>query len=98
MSVRRPRKALVVLAGGAADERRAQALVDELTAQGIQTSYAGEQSCALTIATRAAGEQADAVEICLASGARGVLLLRELLRELIELGRRDISIVVHRSR
>jgi hypothetical protein len=35
-------------------------------------------------------------ELLLADGASGVLLLRELLRDLIEMGR-DISIVVHRD-
>jgi hypothetical protein len=36
------------------------------------------------------------VELCLARSGGGVLVLRELLRELTELGRRDVSIVVHR--
>jgi hypothetical protein len=30
------------------------------------------------------------------SGSAGVPLLRDLLRQLLEIGRRDVSIVVHR--
>jgi transcription antitermination factor NusA-like protein len=48
------------------------------------------------IAAVAATQRADAVELCVGSGGGKVPLLRELLRELIRIGRRDVSIVVHR--
>jgi hypothetical protein len=42
-----------------------------------------------------AEDKIDAVELCLTPGS-GVPLLRELLRELIRIGGRDVSIVVHK--
>lgn len=98
MAVRRPRRSLVVLAGGtgASDsDHGARALVASLGAIGIEAVYLGREESAQRIATAVAEENADAVELLLAAG--GVLLLRELLRELIRLGRRDVSIVVHRA-
>jgi hypothetical protein len=47
------------------------------------------------IASIVAEQRADAVELYLGA-AGGVLLLWQLLRELIAVGRRDVSIVVHR--
>ena len=58
----------------------------------------GREHDAGRIARVAAAEGADAVEVCLDPGAGGVRLLTQLLRELIELGRRDVSIVIHRQK
>jgi hypothetical protein len=44
-----------------------------------------------------AEEDANTLELCLAEGAKGVVLLRGLLGRLAEIGRRDVSIVVHRA-
>jgi hypothetical protein len=55
----------------------------------------GREQDGRRIAAAAARENADAVEVVLLGG--GVLLLRELLRELIRIGRRDVSIVAHRT-
>ena len=62
------------------------------------STYFGRQEDALGIATLVVEARADAVELCLGAGAAGVVLLRQLLRRLIEIGRRDVSIVVHRVR
>ena len=59
--------------------------------------YFGRQDGAQEIATIVAAENADSVELYL-GGAGGVLLLRQLLRELISIGRRDCSIVVHSAK
>jgi len=86
-----------VLAGrAAASDTPAQALLASLTELGVETIYLGKQDSARRIASVVADEQADSVELCLA-GSGGVVLLRDLLRELIELGRRDVSIVAHRG-
>jgi methylmalonyl-CoA mutase cobalamin-binding subunit len=61
----------------------------------VDALYLGRVDSAEQIATAVSDEQAHAVELCL-SGTGGVLLLRSLLRELISIGRRDVSIVVHR--
>jgi methylmalonyl-CoA mutase cobalamin-binding subunit len=96
MRLRRPRRSLVVLAGAApTSDDQGRALVEALGGLGIETTYLGWEDSAQRIAAAAVEQRADAVELCLA-GARGVLLLRELLRELIRVGRRDVSIVVHR--
>jgi methylmalonyl-CoA mutase cobalamin-binding subunit len=97
MAVRRPRRALVVAVGeGPASERSAARLTESLEALGVETIYLGSEQRASLIAAIAADERADAVEVCL-SGSAGVIFLRQLLRELIEIGRRDVSIVVHRA-
>lgn len=97
MSVRPPRRAVVVLAGGGrTSDGPARGLLESLGKLGVETVYLGREPNARRIATVAVEQRADAVELCLA-GAGGVLLLRELLRELIQLGRRDVSIVVHRA-
>jgi methylmalonyl-CoA mutase cobalamin-binding domain/chain len=97
MSVQRPRRAVVVLAGsGRVNDGHARGLAERLGELGVQTRYLGREQSAHRIAAVVVEERADAVELCLA-GAGGVLLLRELLRELIQVGRRDVSIVVHRA-
>jgi methylmalonyl-CoA mutase cobalamin-binding domain/chain len=97
MAVRRPRRAIVVLAAcRQTSDRLAHALSASLEEIGVETIYLGRERSAGTIAAAAADERADAVELCLARKGGGVLLLRELLRELAEIGRRDVSIVVHR--
>lgn len=58
--------------------------------------YLGREQSPPRIAAVVVEQRADAVELCLA-GTGGVLLLRELLHELIQVGRRDVSIVVHRA-
>jgi methylmalonyl-CoA mutase cobalamin-binding subunit len=98
MALGRPRRSVVVLAGsGGGGDRSAQALAASLGGLGIETVYLGREENASRIAAVVAAERADAIEMCMA-GSRGVLLLRQLLRELIEIGRRDVSIVVHRVR
>jgi hypothetical protein len=99
MGVRCPRRSVVVFAGAAsASDQPARALERSLIELGVQTRYLGRENDASRIANAVVNEGADAVELCLASGTSGVLLLRGLLRKLIEFGRRDVSIVVHRAR
>jgi methylmalonyl-CoA mutase cobalamin-binding domain/chain len=95
MATRRPRKSLVVLACDGAEENSARLIATALAEIGVETTYLGREQTAERIARAAADERADAVELCLSQDA-GVQLLRELLRELIRIGRRDVSIVVHR--
>jgi methylmalonyl-CoA mutase cobalamin-binding subunit len=96
MAVRRPRRALVVAVGSRGlGEASALNLIESLNELGVETVFIGSEECPSRIATTAASERADAVEVCLAGGA-GVAFLRQLLRELIRVGRRDVSIVVHR--
>jgi methylmalonyl-CoA mutase cobalamin-binding domain/chain len=78
-------------------DRPAMVLAESLTELGVEARYLGREDRAREIAAVVAAEQIDAVELCLTPGA-GVLLLRELLRELIRIGRRDVSIVVHKVR
>lgn len=84
-----------MLAGSPRSDRRVLAFAESLGELGVETTYLGREESAQRIAAVAADERADSVELCFAPGA-GVLLLRELLRELIEIGRREVSIVVHR--
>jgi methylmalonyl-CoA mutase cobalamin-binding subunit len=77
-------------------DRPARALQASLGELGVETIYLGAEDRAHHIAAVADAEAADAVELCLVGGG-GILLLRELLRELIRIGRRDVSIVVHRA-
>jgi len=72
------------------------ALVESLDRIGVQARYLGREDSARRVAAAVVDEQADAVELCLEREGGGVLLLRELLRELVQLGRDDVSIVVHR--
>jgi methylmalonyl-CoA mutase cobalamin-binding subunit len=97
LAMRLPRRALVVLAGRApAAEGHVRALVESLNDVGIDATYLGREVSASEIATAVAERGADAVELCL--GAGGTPLIRSLLRELIDHGRRDVRIVVHRIR
>jgi methylmalonyl-CoA mutase cobalamin-binding subunit len=97
MAIRRPRRSLVVLAACAqTSDVSARALAASLAEMGIEAVYLGREQSARCIAVAAAEARADSVELCL-PGGRGVLLIRELLRELIRVGRRDVSIVAHRA-
>jgi methylmalonyl-CoA mutase cobalamin-binding domain/chain len=97
-ALRRPRRSVIVVTGdGTSGELSGRALVNSLRDLSIDVIYLGREESASRIAAVAADREADAVELCLTSGA-GVLLLRQLLRALIEIGRRDISIVVHRGK
>lgn len=92
---RRTRRCVVVVAGAAhAGETAAEGLARTLTDLGVATRYLGREETPEVVALAVAEEQADAVELCLGRG--GVLFLRELLRELTSIGRRDVSIVIHR--
>jgi methylmalonyl-CoA mutase cobalamin-binding subunit len=91
----RPRRAVVAVIGEALDNDHAMALTESLAGLGIGANYLGRQDDAASIAQAVVHERADTVELCLGRGP-GVLVLRELLRELIRVGRRDVSIVVHR--
>jgi methylmalonyl-CoA mutase cobalamin-binding subunit len=97
MAIRRPRKAVLVSAGnGPIDRGSLQALAAALAELGIESSQLGRETSAARIAATVLEQEADAVEVCL-SGLGGIPLLRDLLRELIRAGRRDVSIVVHRA-
>jgi hypothetical protein len=99
MGLRCPRRAIIVFAGGAAqNDEAAQVLERSLVELGLDAKYVGRAGDAARIASLVTLEGADAVEVCLPPGGGGVRLLRDLLRELIEMGRRDVSIVVHRAR
>lgn len=96
MATRRPRRSLVVLASaGPQWEAPARALTQSLEQLGVQATYLGEEEDAQAIAAAVVHHGADGVDLCL-TGGRGVLMLRELLRALVDLGRSDVSIVVHR--
>ena len=96
MALRRPKRSVVVRAGEARDD---DLFVDQLLALlselGVETTDAGRSECAGSIASVALDSRADAIELCLGRGM-GVRLLRDVLRELVRRGRRDVSIVVHR--
>jgi hypothetical protein len=91
----RRRSVVVVADGVSTSESPARALVGALNALDIETVYVGRQDDAQRIAAIVAQKRADSVELYLARG--GVGLLRELLRALIDVGRRDVSIVLHRA-
>jgi methylmalonyl-CoA mutase cobalamin-binding subunit len=92
-----PRRCVIALAGdGPSDETTVRPLLGSLRELGIDTVYVGRAENARRIAEVVAAERADAVELCL-TGRGGIPLLRDLLRELVESGRRDVSIVVHRT-
>jgi methylmalonyl-CoA mutase cobalamin-binding subunit len=96
MATRRPRRSLVVVASaGPQWEAPARALTHSLEQRGVQATYLGEEEDPRAIVAAVLYHGADGVELCL-TGGRGVLLLRDLLRALVELGRSDVSIVVHR--
>jgi methylmalonyl-CoA mutase cobalamin-binding domain/chain len=95
-TTRRRRRSLVVLAGvDRTSDAGARALAASLAKAGIQVSYIGREPCARRIATAAAQAGVDAIEVCVAGGG-SVVLLRELLRELKEIDRGGVHIVVHR--
>jgi methylmalonyl-CoA mutase cobalamin-binding subunit len=97
MAIRRPRRSLVVLvSNAAASEEPALALAGSLEELGIEATYLGKEEDTRRIAAAAVQTGADAVELCLSEG-RGVVVLRELLRALIEVDRSDVSIVVHKG-
>jgi methylmalonyl-CoA mutase cobalamin-binding subunit len=97
MAVRMPRRAVVAVAGHRdADDAAVTTLTESLETLDIETVWLGSVGDASHIATAVSETDADAVELCLCEGAAGVLLVRELLRELIRRDRRDVSIVVHR--
>jgi methylmalonyl-CoA mutase cobalamin-binding domain/chain len=88
---------LVVATGGSTiGDRQASRLAEALRRLGVDASYAGEVDCGRRIATAAVEAGAHSVELCLHRGGGGIALLRQLLHELDEMGRRDVSIVVHR--
>jgi methylmalonyl-CoA mutase cobalamin-binding domain/chain len=93
---RRRRKVVVVFVGDArGSDRGARALASSLEETGIEILYLGRATTARRIALSAAEAGAEAVEVCIARGG-AVTLLRDLLRELKLVDRREISIVVHR--
>jgi methylmalonyl-CoA mutase cobalamin-binding subunit len=95
MAIRRPRRTVVVFAGTALmDDGAARVLTAKLRGMGIEARYLGREEDARRIATVAAEDRAETIELCLAGG--GVQFVRQLLRELTEIGRRDVSIVVRR--
>ena len=95
-TTRRRRRSLVVLVGaGRTSDAGARALAASLADAGIEVSYIGREPSARRIAAAAAEVDADAVEVCVIGGG-SVVLLRELLRELKQIDRRGVSIVVHR--
>ena len=92
----RQRRSLVVLAGdGRTSDMGARALARSLAEAGVEVRYMGREPSARQIAAAVTEERADAVEFCVVGGG-GVVLLRELLRELRKTERRRVSIVVHR--
>jgi methylmalonyl-CoA mutase cobalamin-binding subunit len=93
---RRPRRCVVVLAGqGQPSDGAVEALLASLREFGVTTRYLGREQSARRIAQVVRDEHADTVELCLAGGG-GLSLLRDLLHEFVESGRRDVSIVPHR--
>jgi hypothetical protein len=76
-------------------EAHVAALTGSLDALGIDSTYVGREHDASRIADFVLQHEADAIELVLGASG-GVWLLRELLRELIDIGRRDVRIVVHR--
>jgi methylmalonyl-CoA mutase cobalamin-binding subunit len=92
----RPRRALVVLAGTArVCDSDVQTLISSLRELGIDATCLQDWHSVSRIAAAVADAQADTLELCV-KGNSGVLLIRELLRELIAIGRRDVSVIVHR--
>jgi methylmalonyl-CoA mutase cobalamin-binding subunit len=95
MAIRRPRRTVVVLAGTARiDDTSARVLTGKLRRLGIEARYLGREEDPRHLAIVAAEQRAETIELCLAGG--GVQFVRQLLRELTEIGRRDVSIVVRR--
>lgn len=97
MSLRlRQRSSVVVFAGDSrGSDHGALALANGLRSAGVEILYLGREGSARRIAAAASDAGADAVEVCVAGGGAAALL-RDLLRELKQLDRRGVSIVVHR--
>ena len=90
------RTSVVVFVGETrASDGGARALAGALREGGVEVLYLGREASARRIATCATNAGADAVEVCVAGGG-AVRLLRDLLRELRQLDRGGVSIVVHR--
>ena len=91
-----PRRSLVLLVGDErASEHGAKAFANDLAETGVEIVYLGRETNPRRIAARAAETNADAIEACV-NGSGGIVFLRDLLRELIRIDRRRVSIVVHR--
>lgn len=89
-------RSLVVLGGrGSAGEADVEPLLEILRQFGIRTKFLGREEDPRRIAEAASAEEVDTVELCLV-GPGGIPMVRDLLRELIALDRRDVTIVVHR--
>jgi methylmalonyl-CoA mutase cobalamin-binding subunit len=95
--VHRRRRSVVVVAGDVrTGDARARALATWLDKVGVEATYLGRVDDAVSVAAAVCEQGADTVEVYVAPGG-GVLVLRDLLRRLTEVGRRDVSIVVHRT-
>jgi methylmalonyl-CoA mutase cobalamin-binding subunit len=98
VTMARERRAVVVLVSDDhVSDSSARALARSLHQAGIVTEYLGRESSPQLVTAAAVAARADAIEVCLA-GAGGIRFLRELLSELDRVGRRWVSIVVHRIR
>lgn len=86
---------VVFVADTRTSDRGARALASSLRNAGVETLYLGRETSARRIAASAANTCADAIEVCVAGGG-AVRLLLDLLRELKQLDRGDLPIVVHR--
>jgi methylmalonyl-CoA mutase cobalamin-binding subunit len=95
----RRRKAVVAVAARNGDHALAvETITQALGAVGVEAMTLGRVDNAARIAAAVSEAQAEAIQLCIADGATGVPLLRELLRELIRRDLRSVSIVVHRIR
>jgi hypothetical protein len=92
---RRRRRSVVAVAGSTTSETAADRLLAMLTELGVQPTYLGREEDVGRIAAAVAEQRADAVDLCLGRHG-GVVVVRNLLRELSRVGRRDVSIVIHR--
>jgi methylmalonyl-CoA mutase cobalamin-binding subunit len=93
----RERRSVVAVMGSArASDSVAQAPAESLPSYGVEAVYLGRLESPRHLATATVKERATTIELCLARSGR-VSWLRELLRELARVGRRDVSVVVHRT-
>lgn len=79
-----------------AGEDPGRVLARALRELGVETTYIGKENDARRVVSAAVDHRADAIELCVIEGG-GVPLLRQLVRELTSVGRRDLSIVVHKA-
>jgi methylmalonyl-CoA mutase cobalamin-binding domain/chain len=92
-----PRIAAIVVAPDCAHgERSAASIGAALTELGVEVRYVGRERDPKRIAAFVVDNAADSIEVCLNSTGGGHFLLM-LLRELTAVGRRHVSIVVHRA-